>query len=599
MQARFPARSAPRQPTFDSAISDPLRMKWRIAEPPPEGLYSQLNRAAPANNLRIASWLLHNRGLHTDAEVSAFLRDDISALQDPLKIPGMSDALNVIGDAIAHGERIGILGDFDADGITATAILMLALRRVSVAAEFQLPNREAEGHGISAKALDEFHRRGVKLVITVDVGISDFSPVDYANSLGMKVVITDHHKPERDRLPAAAAIVNHHLSSADNLSDYCGSATAFMLANALLNRYGKDDLGELIPLAAIGTLADKTMLLGDNRLIVREGLKTIDAQAPPGLRELVRFTKSAVNHEGPYTADFINFQVSPRLNAPGRLSTADPSLELLIADDILTARGLVSKLEEANMKRRRLAESARKDAKEQIASAIEAGRRVISVRLGPDYPAGVFGPLAGSISERVGLPAFVFRVDDGIARASARSVPGFDFHHALSGFADRLIRFGGHAAAAGFTVREEDLPALKTHLETMLSWADLSSHMEGGVVKDADCEVELHQLGRAMWDFIEKMSPFGPGNPEPIFVIRGATYSDIKKVGRNGNHLRMMLSDYTQTRIGAFGFNIADRLPSSSVIDVVASLRVNHFRGRRIRELHMFDIYDNGASVSH
>ena len=564
--------------------------RWRIADSPPEGFYLDLQGIAPANNLSHASALLYNRGIRDDASARSFLFDGLEELQDPFSLPGMANAVEVIRGAVEQGQSIGILGDFDADGITATAILVLTLRKLGVEAHYHLPHREIEGHGVSNDALERFNELGVRVVVTVDTGITAFDEVTYANKMGMQVVITDHHIPEGGRLPEAAAIVNQHLADSSTVTDYCGAATAFKLAFALLADSGIGPVPELIPLAAVGTLADRTELLRDNRIIVREGLKTLDRVAPPGLIELTRLAAMSIRHEGPYDSEFISFQVAPRLNAPGRLGFADPSLELLISDDFSQARGLAKRLDDANKKRRSLADRVWRDAEHQIEASREMQRRVVAVEVEREYPMGILGPLAGKTSERTGLPAIAYQVIDGTARASARSVPSFDIYKAISGFANRLIRFGGHAAAAGFAVDERDLKDLFAHLETQASWSALNELRLDPTTIEADCVLELSQLGGSMWDFVEMMSPFGTANPEPLFVIPDLKALNVRRVGRNANHLSMRLTDDVVRPIRAFGFGLADRLPSTNRLHALVSLRTSHYRGNSQRELFLKDL---------
>lgn len=574
--------------------TDALLARWRIAEPPPDGFHLNLQGLAPANNIRLASLLMYNRGIKTDEDAHAFLNNSMTDMQHPSELPDVDGAVKIIHEAIKNGNRIGIIGDFDADGITATAILVLALRRLGVDAEWYLPHRESEGHGVSKDALKQLHDKGVGAVITVDTGISDFDAVEYANSLDMKMVITDHHEPTTNgKLPSAAAIVNPHLAEDSSTMDYCGAAIAFKLATALLEECKSKPMPELIPLAAVGTLADRTNLLHDNRIIVRKGLEMLDKDAPPGLMTLTRLAADSVKHNGPYDANFIGFQVAPRLNAPGRIASADPSLELLICDDFDTARRLAMQLDDANKERRKLAESAWRDVEPQIKASTASDKKVLMLEIGNEYPMGVLGPLAGNAADKSGIPSIAYQIVDDVARASARNtLQSFNLHQALSGFADRLIRFGGHAAAAGFHVHAKHLNDLIKHLEIQSSWSSLNgSETVSVVMKEADCEIELHQIGGGMWDFVDKMSPFGPSNPEPVFIVRRATYSNAKVLGRNQNHLRLTLSDYTQTRIDAFGFNMAERLPARHpTVDAVVTLHNNWFRNRRRRELRLLDI---------
>ncbi len=564
--------------------------RWRVADAVPDGFYLDLQGIAPANNLSLASSLLYNRGIRDDAAARSFLFDGLEELQDPFSLPGVSNAVEVILSAVEKGYGIGIIGDFDADGITATAILILTLRKLGVEAEYHLPHREIEGHGVSSDALSRFNDVGVRVVITVDTGITAFDEVSYANRMGMQVVITDHHIPEDGRLPNAAAIVNPHLADSSIVTDYCGAATAFKLAFALLADSGSGPIPELIPLAAVGTLADQTKLLRDNRIIVREGLRNLDIVAPPGLIELTRLAALSVRHEGPYDSEFISFQLAPRLNAPGRLSFADPSLELLISNDFSAARSLAKRLDASNKERRRLADLVWRDVKHQIETSIASGRRVMALEVSREYPMGILGPLAGKASERSGIPAIAYQVIDGTARASARSVPSFDIYRGISGFANRLIRFGGHAAAAGFAADIQDLDDLLAHLETQASWSALNDLRVDPNVIEADSVLELSRLGGSMWDFVDMMSPFGTANPEPLFVIPNLKALNIRRVGRKANHLSMRLTDDVVRPIRAFGFGLAERMPTTRRLHVLVSLRTSHYRGRSQRELLIKDI---------
>ncbi len=570
--------------------AQPISARWRVKPPPPDGFYLDLKSVAPRGSLALATRLLHNRGIHTDEQAQAFLHDGITALLPPDEIPGMGQAVDVILNAVANDEGIGIIGDFDADGITATAIIVLTLRQLGVEPQYHLPHRELEGHGISVEALDSLRERGVRVIITVDTGITSFDEISYATSLGMRVVVTDHHIPEDDRLPDAAAIVNRHLSDDPSITDYCGAATAFKLAAAILTATGRQPLPELLPLAAIGTLADQTELQGDNRIIVREGLKHLDNAAPVGLIELTRKVAASRNHSGPYDADFVNFQLAPRLNAPGRLGSAVPSLRLLITPNLYEATQLASQLDEANKQRRSISEKVWRLVRLKIEEAILTKRNVVALEVPDDVPMGVLGPTASRASEAVNAPAFAYQVVDGVARASARSVPGFDLHEGLTGISHDLLRFGGHAAAAGFAATADKIPEIVAHLEQQVSWSMMQRTPEQRAVRDADAEIGIHQLGYSMWDFVSMLAPFGSGNPEPTFVIRGANVVDIRYIGRNQDHVRLALKDEDGKGFSAIGFNLADQMPPTRFVDAVAKLKSDYFRGNRRRELELLDI---------
>ncbi len=568
----------------------PISSRWRVADPPPDGFYLDLDRNAPRGFLSLVSGLLYNRGIRNDQDAQRFLNDGLESMQPANVLPGIQQAVDVILESVRNGEGIGILGDFDADGITATAIIVLTLRKLGIEPRYHLPHREIEGHGVSLEALESFKKQGVSVVITVDTGITAFDEVEYANVLGIKVVITDHHIPYHQQLPNAAAIVNRHLSDDATLADYCGAATAFKLAMALLAEAGYDPAPELIPLAAVGTLADQTALLGDNRIIVREGLRLLDNTAPPGLIELTRLISGQIRHNGPYDAEFITFQLAPRLNAPGRLDSADPSLKLLISTDIYQAMQLANYLDDANRKRRSIAEKAWRAARPTIEKVIEDGRNVIAIEVDATLPMGVLGPLASHASEHAASPAFAYQVVDGVARASARSVPGFDIHQALTGISSKLHRFGGHSAAAGFAADAEVIPSITSHLETQMSWSELTATADERIIRTVDAEIRLHQLGYSLWEFVDKMAPFGTANPEPMLLIRGAETANISYMGRNQDHVRLTLKDDTGRSFKTVGFRMADALPPTRLVDAVVSLKTDYFRGNRRRELRLHDI---------
>ena len=591
MIARRTAASFRTQSDDDIPASlQPIDTRWRVCDPPPDGFYLDLENIAPSGSLSLASALLYYRNIRTERDAQSFFYDGLDMMHPPSVMPGIQQAVDVILEAVRNDEGIGILGDFDADGITASAIIVLTLRKLGIEPKYHLPHREIEGHGISFEALERFHKQGVTVVITVDTGITAFDEVEYAKTLGIRTVITDHHIPQKEELPNAAAIVNRHFSDDPRLADFCGAATAFKLAMALLAEAEMQPSQELIPLAAIGTLADQTELLGDNRIIVREGLKMLDSDAPPGLIELTRLISNQIRHHGPFDAEFVTYQLAPRLNAPGRIDSAEPSLKLLIATDIYQAMQLANLLDDANRKRRSIAEKAWRAAQPKIKDAMSNGHNVMAIEVDATLPMGVLGPLAGNASDYAASPAFAYQIVDGVARASARSVPGFDIHQALEAIANKLQRFGGHAAAAGFAADADQIPEIIAHLETQMSWSTLSSTIDERVVKTADAEINLHQLGYSLWEFVNKMAPFGSGNPEPVFLIRNAETANINYMGRNQNHVRLNLRDDTGRSFRAVGFGMADALPPTRVVDAVVSLKTDYYRGNRRQELRLHDI---------
>lgn len=574
-----------------------LSDRYLVHDSPPEGWTLGLGRFAPADGLSLASRLLYNRGIHDDASALAFLDADSAEIADPYDLPQMESAVEYLVEAIDSEKRIAVFGDFDADGITATAIIKLALRRIGVDCRHYLPQRETEGHGMSESAVRNLAESGTDVLVTVDTGSTAHEEVDLARRLGMAVVITDHHIPDEGKLPPAVAVINPHLAeNPEDVADYCGAGIALKLAIGLLRRVGIDDYTDLIPLAAVGTVADRTELLGDNRVIVRRGLDELDSDAPPGLVALVRSAAQANFNGNRFGADFISFQLAPRLNAPGRLGSADISVDLLTCESYSEAVGLASSIDETNMRRRELAKEALESVQDQLQGASSQERRVMFVELDSEYPLGMLGPLAGTLNDKTDKPAVAYQVNKGVVKASARCRGSFDLHHALTGVSHKLVRFGGHASAAGFQTMEDDICEVAEHLEQRAHWdalrsdSDTSASSKDDPLRYVDSELELHQLGTAMWDFVRLMEPFGSGNGEPRFIIKGCKVSQSKAIGRSGGQLSAEFADYTGRTIRGFGWGLGKYAPLPRSVDVVVSLRENEFNGRVRRELYIHDV---------
>ena len=574
-----------------------LTDRYEVHATPPEGWSLELGRFAPADGLSLASRLLYNRGIRDDASARAFLDADSVDISDPYELPQMETAVEYLFEAIKAKKRIAVFGDFDADGITATSIIKLALGKMGVECGYYLPERDPEGHGMSVGAVRELSESGVEVLVTVDTGTTAHDEVALARELGMDVVITDHHIPDEGKLPAAVAVVNPHLAAdGAGVADYCGAGIALKLAMALLRRAGIEDYYDLIPLAAVGTVADRTELMGDNRVIVRQGLAGLDVNAPPGLVALVRTAMRQQFNGQRFGADFISFQVAPRLNAPGRLGSADVSVELLTCEDYGQAVGLASSIDAQNELRREAAREALESVQDQLQDASVADRHVVFVKL-QGFPLGMLGPLAGTLNDKTGKPAVAYQVnDDGVAKASARCRGRFDLHQALTGVSHKLVRFGGHSSAAGFQTNDCDIGDVAKHLEERAQWDSLSSagdsaaRNNGDPLRMVDAELELHQLGSAMWGFVKRMEPFGTGNEEPKFIIKGCRVEQSRAVGKSGRQLAASFADYSGETVRGFGWGLGKFAPLPPFVDAVVSLRENEFNGFVQRELYIHDV---------
>ncbi len=557
--------------------------EWQIAEPPPPGF--RLDLGAPGAGVRgpLPARLLWNRGIRTDRDVAEYFSSGLDDLLDPYLLPDMAEAVDRIYRAIKGGETVGVFGDFDVDGLTGTAIVLRIIRKLGGKAVPYIPNRETDGHGLSIKAIDSFHDAGVTLVTTVDTGSTAVEEIAYAKRLGIDTVVTDHHLIETDR-PEAVAIVNPHTGPNDHEQvDYSGAGVAFKLAEALSDAAGRGVPAELLPLAALGTIADIVPLVSENRTLVREGLHLLGLTSLPGLRALLDISR-APGASGRPTAELISFYVAPRLNAPGRMGDAEPSLQLLITDDVSEARALADRLDSDNTKRRSLSEKAWEHASDQF--DVNSDDPIVAVNC-DGFPMGLLGPLAGRLNEFTGKPAVAYQVVDGYARASCRSNTVLDLHAALKAHSDKFERFGGHARAAGFSIRHEQLPELLDDLRRHAAWGVLGAPTLP--VLHADAEVELEDLTVATWNFVSSMEPFGEANREPVLVTCGAVPLDVRTVGAGGKHLKISF-DADGRRIDSIGFGLGDRPLGPGPVDIAYQLRSEVWRGRTRHQLGLRDI---------
>ena len=560
-----------------------LDRQWQITEPPPPGFRLDLGALGSGIRGPLAARLLWNRGVRNDSDVADYFSSGLNDLLDPHGLPDMAAAVDRISRAIKDGETIGVFGDFDVDGLTGTAIVLRIVRKLGGKAVPYIPNRETDGHGLSVGAIDSFHGAGAMLITTVDTGSTAVDEIAYAKRLGIDTVVTDHHLIETER-PDAVALVNPHTGDDGSAQvDYSGAGVAFKLAQALSDAAGYGIPTELLPLAALGTIADIVPLVSENRTLVREGLRLLGQTELPGLRALLDISRSP-GASGRPTAELISFYVAPRLNAPGRMGDAGPSLELLITDDGSEAIALAERLDSDNKKRRTLSQ----EAWDHVADQCDVGSDDPIVAVNCDgFPMGLLGPLASRLNELTGKPAVAYQVVDGFARASCRSNTVLDLHAALSTHAEEFERFGGHARAAGFSIRQERLADLLEDLRRHAAWGALGA--PALPVMHADAEVELEDLTVATWNFVASMEPFGEANREPALVTYGALPLDVRTVGAGGRHLKVSF-DADGRRVDSIGFGLGDRELGSGPVDILYQLRSEVWRGKTRRQLGLRDI---------
>ena len=558
-----------------------LQRKWQIAEPPPPGFRLDLGFQTSGIRGPLPARLLWNRGVRNDKDAAQYFASGLDDFLDPMELPDMGLAVDRISKALSDSETIGVFGDFDVDGLTGTAILLRIIRSLDGKAIPYIPNREIDGHGMSKQAIDSFHNAGVNLIVTVDTGSTAIAEVAHAKQFGIDTVITDHHLMETER-PDAVAIVNPHIGSKEAVG-YSGAGVAFKVAQALSKNAGSKFPQELLPLAALGTIADIVPLVSENRALVREGLKALGQTELAGLRALLDISRPP-GASGRPTAELVSFYIAPRLNAPGRMGDAEPSLELLTTNDVSEARALASRLDADNLKRRSLSEQAWEHASKQF--DMNSDDPIVAVRC-DGFAMGLLGPLAGRLTELTGKPSIAYQVADGLSRASCRSNESLDLHRALSNHADKFERFGGHARAAGFSINMELMSSLLDDIRKSTALSALNAPMMPALC--ADAEIKLKDLTVSTWNFISSMEPFGEGNRQPLLVTYGAVPLDVRTVGAGGKHLKISF-DANGQRIDSIGFGLGDHPLGTGLLDIAFQLRSEIWQGKTRHQLGLIDI---------
>ena len=498
-------------------------------------------------------------------------------------LPDMDRAVARLRRAVEARELVGVFGDFDADGLTGTALLVEALRELDCPVTYYLPDREREGHGLNPGAIDTLHARGVKLVVTVDCGVSACEEVELAASRGIDTVVTDHHVPP-PALPQAAAVVDPNLDGSRYPFDgLTGVGLAYKLVEALWAELGRPRPEHLLDLVALGTVADVGRLVSENRYFVKRGLEIINRTPRPGLEALISRSKL---EPGKVDVEALSFKLIPRVNAAGRLGDPSDSLRLLTAASLDEAEPLVDGIEKQNDQRRRLAAEAASDALEQV-GALGAVPPLIVVKRDGWHP-GILGLIAARLVDTYARPAIAVSAGPDFSRASARSVPRFDIEHALRLSEGLLERFGGHPQAAGFTVATPRLAELEERLlATALEWTDGA---QPAPAMRFDCEISPALLGEPTMSFIDSLKPFGTGNPEPVFLTRRARIVEARRVGKDESHLRLRVV-HGGRGWTAMAFNRGDApVDTGDRVDLVYNARINEWNGSRSVELMVLDL---------
>ena len=537
--------------------------------------------------------ILFNRGYPTDAEARAFLKAEADFNTDPFQMKGMHEAVERICFAMEHNEPIAIYGDYDVDGVTATALLVQTLRGLNADVRGYIPNRFEEGYGLNKDALDSLKANGVKLVITVDCGIRSPDEALHARNIGLDLIISDHHHPSEGPLPPALAVINpkqHGDPYPDK--DLAGVGIAYKIAEALLGNHETSlaTRQSLLDLVALGTVADLAPLVGENRMLVRRGLRYMRQTTRQGLFSLAKIADLTLTK---VTAMNIGFGLGPRLNASGRLESALASFELLTTTDFMRAGQLAQQLEVQNRERQRITREMQAQA-ETIALA-EDPNAFLLFAVHEQFNSGVVGLAASRLTETYYRPAIVASRGPEETRGSCRSIPEFHITEALDHCKDLLVRHGGHAAAAGFTVRNENLPELVRRLKDFA--AERLSAQDLRPTLTADIEVSITELGPQVIKNLSYLEPTGYGNPDAAFVARNVKVKSFRAVGLEGKHLKLSLQDEKGLIYDAIGFRLGYWLKSMPPrVDILFTYEVNEYNGRVGYQLNLRDLKPAGSS---
>ena len=578
------------QAIAEQAVEE-LEQQAMEEEPWSDAKYSSVLSAQQKENALLAG-ILTARGITDPAEALTLLAGE-EDLSDPFLLTDMQKACERIWQAIDNGETIVVFGDYDVDGVTATALLYQHLKGMGATVKCMLPSREGDGYGLSRNAIQSIHDKGYQLIVTVDNGISAVEEAEFAAELGIDLIITDHHLPP-ETLPKAVAVVDpRRLDDTSPFKGLCGAGVAFKLCAALDGCPPEEMLDYCGDLAAVGTVADVMPLVGENRTLVKAGLRQLQQTDRPGLEALLEEVGLAGR---PITAENISYAIAPRINAAGRMDSAVTALQLVLCEDPDRAEELAHKLNEINVKRQETELEIFKAAQVLLEQQPERLEDRVMLLWGRDWHPGVIGIVASRLVERTGRPVIVVTVDEhGECKGSGRSVPGFNLHACIGSCADLLIRYGGHAMAAGLSVREENLPELRRRLN---EWAA----RECPVLHTAplECDLPIH-LDRVTVDSVRRidaLAPFGAENPTPVFLLQSAVVDGVYPVSE-GRHSRLRLRQGNASVYAVWFGMPPEQLPYTMGDVVDAALNLSVYESARGAQLsgRILDLHPAGLGT--
>lgn len=564
-----------------------LRMEWNILQPDPATV-SHLKKEFKCNET--IARVLANRGFTSLKEAQPFFNPSLDQLHDPFLMKDMDTAADRIIANIKSGNPVLVFGDYDVDGTTGAAVLYLGLKTFGGNPVTYIPDREAEGYGLSKKGIDTAKEAGSNLIITCDCGISAFEEIAYANSLEIDVIITDHHTPG-ETIPEAFAVLNPKQDDCSYpFKGLCGGGVAFKLISAIAEKMDKsfDQISGLLSLITLGTAADLVPLKDENRSLVFFGLKQMKSPSSVGLSKLL--TLANLSDKVPSVGQLV-FGVAPRINAAGRLGDANRSVQLLTTKDENTAHDLARELDDENKRRQQIQAAVVEDAILKVNAEIDLVNDKAIVVWGGDWHPGVVGIVASKLKEEFHRPAVVISLNNhAVGTGSARSVKGLNLYSALTKVQSELEGYGGHPMAAGLTIKKEKLKTFRdAFVEVANAWlsdADLKPEitLEG--------ELQLNDISPRLMDFLDKLAPFGPGNMRPKFYAKQVEVSGAPKVIGDGSHIRFTAKQ-KGSAYNAVGFNLSEHyedLITGNPVDLAFVVEINEWNNQRDIQLNVRDI---------
>ena len=574
-----------------------MERRWRI-RPHDTAVISQIECTGGLPS--VLARLLVARGITDADQARRFLDSKLTGLRDPEQLPGLSAAADRIHAALCDKRRIVIYGDYDADGMTATALLLRCLRLAGGDVGYYVPNRLDEGYGLNDDALRRLAEEGTSVVISVDCGITSVAEAQTARELGLELIISDHHQPAED-LPDALLVHPRLPGHAYPFDALCGAGIAFKLAWAICQRVSqgkrvteplRDYLLAALGLAALGTVADVVPLIDENRILVKHGLLSLKSRPTAGIAQLLEI--SGLSEKSQLGSEDLGFVLAPRLNAAGRLGQAQLGVELLVTEDDSRARALAEYIQELNDNRLHLERSIYLSASKQIKERFDPTQDAALVLADRGWHQGVIGIVAGRLAEKHQRPVVMISLDSlggSVGTGSARTAAGLNLNEALTACGEHLLQYGGHAAAAGLRIDQQHIEAFRCHF---------CDHVEQSLDAQArvaeltiDAETTLAELTLNAVQQMERLAPFGAGNPRPLLCASSVQLSGPPQpLGKGDRHLSARVQQHG-TRLRALAFNRAEWMPDlvaqTGRLDIAFRPVINEFRGRRTVELHLDD----------